>query len=174
MRTSPPTSAPSWRAPSAFVRSVRPMQNRSGRSQNVSPPSIVPGASIRPTVGIPAARVQASMAAGSVARFGLPGRSGIAPRSVTSSGSNVYTRSGDVELDVEHVDARPERRQRLDERVVLAACELEVDRVEEAVGRIVEGGAERRPRPLDEDVEQRRGHALGAEPAIGGQHRRSG
>ena len=42
-----------------------------------------------PSVGIPAARVQASMAAGSGARLGLPGRSGIAPRSVTRSGSNV-------------------------------------------------------------------------------------
>ena len=65
------------------------MQNRSGRSQSVSPPSIVPGASMRPSVGIPAASVHASMAAGSGARFGLPGRSGIAPRSVTSSGSKV-------------------------------------------------------------------------------------
>ena len=65
------------------------MQNRSGRSQNVSPPSTVPGASMRPAVGIPAAAVQASSAAGSPARFGLPGRSGIAPRSVTSSGSKV-------------------------------------------------------------------------------------
>ena len=40
--------AASWRAPASLVRSVRPMQNRSGRSQNVSPPSMVPGASIRP------------------------------------------------------------------------------------------------------------------------------
>ena len=89
MRTSPPTSSASWRAPSALVRNVRPMQNRSGRSQNVSPPSMVPGASIRPSVGMPRAVVHASIAAGSVARFGLPGRSGIAPRSVTSSGSKV-------------------------------------------------------------------------------------
>ena len=89
MRTSPPTSSASWPAPSASVRSVRPMQNRSGRSQNVSPPSTVPGASIRPIVGIPSAVVQASSAAGSAARLGLPGRSGIAPRSVTRRGSKV-------------------------------------------------------------------------------------
>ena len=43
-RTSPPTSVGQLaRAPAAFVRNVRPMQNRSGRSQNVSPPSTVPG-----------------------------------------------------------------------------------------------------------------------------------
>ena len=43
MRTSPPTSVASWSAPAWFVRSVRPITNRSGRSQIVSPPSIVPG-----------------------------------------------------------------------------------------------------------------------------------
>ncbi len=65
------------------------MQNRSGRSQSVSPPSMVPGGSIRPAVGIPASAIHDSRIAGSPARFGLPGRSGTAPRSVTSSGSNV-------------------------------------------------------------------------------------
>ena len=65
------------------------MQNKSGRSQKVSPPSIVPGGSMRPRVGMPAASVQASRMAGSPERFGLPGRSGMAPRSVTRSGSNV-------------------------------------------------------------------------------------
>ena len=54
-RTSPPTRSASWKTPLALLRSVRPMQNRSGRSQNVSPPSIVPGASMRPSVGMPAA-----------------------------------------------------------------------------------------------------------------------
>src|SRR5260221_2878620 len=94
MRTSPPTRAASWRAPSAFVRSVRPMQKRSGRNHRVSPPSTVPGASIQPDKGIPAARVQASSASGSGIRLGLPGRRRIDPRSVTSNGSKVYTRSG--------------------------------------------------------------------------------
>ena len=69
------------------------------------------------------------------------------------------------------MDARAERGQGLDERVVLAPREVEVDRVEEAVRRIVEGGAEGRPGALDQDVEQRRGHALGAEPPIRGHHR---
>ena len=87
IRTSPPTIAASCRAPASLVRSVRPMHSRSGRSQKVSPPSIVPGASIRPRVGMPRAVVQASSTAGSPARFGLPGRSGIAPPSATSSGS---------------------------------------------------------------------------------------
>ena len=45
------------------------MHNRSGRSQNVSPPSRVPGASIRPTVGMPRARVHAS-----TTRLSLPVR----------------------------------------------------------------------------------------------------
>ena len=88
-RTSPPTIAASWRAPSSLVRSVRPMHRRSGRSQNVSPPSIVPGASIRPSVGMPAReRPALEDARARRARFGLPGRSGIAPPSATSSGSN--------------------------------------------------------------------------------------
>ncbi len=55
---------------------------------------------------------------------------------------------------------------------MLAPREVEVDRVEEAVRRIVERGAEGRPGALDQDVEQRRGHALGAEPPFRGHHRR--
>ena len=48
------------------------------------------GASIRPSVGMPAARVHASSDGGLAARgSACPGRSGIAPRSVTSSGSKV-------------------------------------------------------------------------------------
>lgn len=65
------------------------MQNTSGRSQNVSPPSTVPGASIRPAAGIPFASAHAFNADSSPSRFRLPERSAISPRSVTSAGSNV-------------------------------------------------------------------------------------
>ena len=57
-----------------------------------------------------------------------------------------------IALGVELVDRRPEPRQELDEGVVLALGDVEVDRVEEAVGRVVEGPPERRAGPLDEDV----------------------
>ena len=77
-----------------------------------------------------------------------------------------------VGLGLEDVDRRPERGQHLDERVVLPPCQLEVDRMEEPVRGIIEGGPEGRPRPLDEHVTQRRGHALSAEPAAGDRHRR--
>ena len=39
--------------------------------------------------------------------------------------------------------------------------------MEEAVRRVVEGRPERRPGSLDEDVEERRGHALGAVRPLG-------
>jgi len=77
-----------------------------------------------------------------------------------------------VELDVEEMDARAEPGQGLDERIVLATRDREVDRVEEAVCRIIEGGAERESRTLDQDVEERGGHALGAEATVGAGHRR--
>ena len=54
---------------------------------------------------------------------------------------------------------------------MLALRDVEVDRVEEAVRRVVERPPERRAGPLDEDVAQRRGHALGAVPHAGGRHR---
>ena len=38
------------------------------------------------------------------------------------------------------------------------------------MGGIVEGGPERRTRPLDEHLAQRRGHALGTEGAFDGRH----
>ena len=96
------------------------MQNRSGRSQNVSPPSTVPGASMRPRVGIPARRPGLDGV-----RFGAPGSAcrvgaGSPPvgdqqrvedvdevRVVSSSTSSTWTRG-------------PERGQRLDETIVLA------------------------------------------------------
>ena len=75
-----------------------------------------------------------------------------------------------VALRAELVDRRSEAGQELDEGVVLALGDVEVDRVEEAVGRVVEGAPEGRPRPLDQDVAQRRGHALGAEGEGHGLH----
>jgi hypothetical protein len=57
------------------------------------------------------------------------------------------------------------------EGVVLALRARQVDRVQEAVGRVVEGSAERRTRPVDEDVAQRRGRAVAAVPQGGSAHR---
>ena len=92
MRASPPAavaSAASCRAPAAFVRRPRPMHRRSGRSQNVSPPSTVPGASIVPRVGMPWPVIQPARSGVSTRRLARPLRSAMAPRSATSSGSNV-------------------------------------------------------------------------------------
>ena len=172
MRTSPPTRLASCLAPSSFVRSVRPMQNRSGRSHNVSPPSIVPGASIRPTVGMPAAVVQASMRG----RLAEPIRLPRPERDGTPVGDEQRIEGVDevraLRLGIEHVDRRSQARQRVDEGVVLAPGDVEVDRVQEAVLGSIEGGPERRPRRLDEHVEQRSGHALGTESASGHGHAR--
>ena len=86
----------------------RPMHSRSGRSQNVSPPSIVPGASIRPTVGIPWASVHASITAGSPSRFGLPGpqrdRAAVGHEQRVERVDEVRA----VDLGLEVVDRRPE------------------------------------------------------------------
>ena len=49
---------------------------------------------------------------------------------------------------------------------------VEVDRAEEAVGRVVEGPPEGRPRPLHEHLAQVGGHALGAVAPLGQRHRR--
>ena len=132
---------PSWSAASGRCRTGP------GRSQNVSPPSIVPGASMRPSVGMPAAVVQASMAAGSrrPVRLARPerDRAAVGHQQRVEGVDEVRASSSSV---VEHVDARAERREQLDERVVLAPRDVEVDRVEEAVRRVVEGGPERRAR----------------------------
>ena len=61
------------------------------------------------------------------------------------------------------MDGRPEAGQKLDEMVVLALRDLQVHRVQEAVGRVVERPPEGRAGPLHEDLAERRRHALGAE-----------
>ena len=131
------------------------MHSRSGRSQNVSPPSIVPGASIRPAVGIPAAVVHASRTAGSPARFGLAG----AERDRAAVGDQERVEDvGEVRVVVaaglvEDVDGHAEPGQRVDERVVLPAGPIEVDRAEEPA-RTASSYARpnARPGPLDEDL----------------------
>ena len=98
------------------------MQNRSGRSQNVSPPSMVPGASIRPAIGMPASFIQVSSTSGSAAAVGLARserhRTGVGDQDGVEHVDEVRVV---VELDVEHVHVRPEAGQRLDEGIVLAA-----------------------------------------------------
>ena len=134
-----------------------------GGARTCRRPRSCPGASIRPIVGMPVRRcVQASQERPRPRRFGLPGRSGIAPRSVTSSGSKGRPGPGCRSRRRATWTRRPEPREQLDEGVVLALGDVEVDRVEEAVGRVVEGPPERRAGPLDEDLAERRGHALGA------------
>ncbi len=140
------------------------MHSRSGRSQNVSPPSIVPGASIRPAVGIPAAVAHASRTAGSPARLALPGRSGIAPRSEIEQRVEDV---GEVRVVVaaglvEDVDGDAQPGQRVDERVVLPAGPIEVDRAEEPAPRHVVRPPERPARAAHEDFGQVGRHRLRA------------
>ncbi len=139
------------------------MHSRSGRSQNVSPPSIVPGASIRAD-GRDAPGVQPGLDEELLAlsvRLARPERD----RAPVGHEERVelVDEVGRVALGVELVDRRAEAGQELGERVVLAPGDVEVDRMEEAVGRVVERPAEGRPGPLDQDVAERGGHALGAE-----------
>ena len=141
------------------------MHNRSGRSQNVSPPSTVPGAEIRPMVGIPCAVVQRSISSSSPLPVGLAGaerdRPGVRHEQRIELVDEVRARG----LGIEDVDGGAEAGEQFGERVVLALGERQVHGVEEAVGRIVERPPEGRSRPLDEDLAQRRGHALRPERA---------
>ena len=148
--------------------------NRSGRSQNVSPPSTVPGASIRPAVGMPAAVVHASRIAGSPAPVGLarPERDRAARR--RPAAGRTCRRGRDRPVSASRtwtVGPRPARR--LDERRRARA-----GRPPRSTGRrkpwagIVERPPERPPGPLDEDLAERRGHALGAVAPFGQGHSR--
>ena len=172
MRTSPPTRSASWRG-AVRVGPQRPPDAEQVRPQPERVAALdVPGASIRPIVGIPNAVVQASSAAGSGRPIGLArperDRAAVGHQERVEGVDEVGRR----ELRLEDVDPRSERGEDVDEGVVLATRELEVDRVQEPVGRVVERGAERRAGPLHEHVAQWRRHALGAEPASDGRHRR--
>ena len=63
---------------------------------------------------------------------------------------------------VEDVDLDPELVEQLHERRMLASREIEIDRVHEAVRRVIEGAAERLARCAQHDLAQWRGHRLGA------------
>jgi hypothetical protein len=63
------------------------------------------------------------------------------------------------------VHRRTERGEELGEGVVLALRDGKVDGREEAVRGILEGSPEGGTRPFDQHLEERRRHALGAEPA---------
>ena len=65
------------------------MQNTSGRSQNVSPPSAVSPSPSRPSTGMSRPAAHSSIGAASPWRVGLPDRRPMTPRSVTSAESNV-------------------------------------------------------------------------------------
>ncbi len=60
----------------------------------------------------------------------------------------------------ELVDPDPEAGEEAREGIVLATRQLQVDRMAEAVGGLVEGCAECGARPLDENVAERRRHGL--------------
>ena len=146
------------------------MQNRSGRSQNVSPPSMVPGAVDAPErrdAGRLGPGLQQRRLAGAVRLAG-------AERDGAAVGHEQRIERVDevriVGLGLEDVDRRPEPGQDLEERVVLAARNVEVDRVQEAVRGIVECAPEGFAGPFDEHVAQRGGHALGAVAPLGQRH----
>ena len=145
--------------------------NRSGRSQNVSPPSIVPGASIRPTVGMPAAVVQRLEDAparrpGSACPAGAGSRRGGHEQRV----EHVDEVGVAVRLGVEDVDATPSPSSVATSPSCSRRATSRSTRAEEAVGRIVEGPAERRPGRLDQHVAERRGRAVDADAELGGDH----
>ena len=128
----------------------------------MSPPLTVPGASIRATrrhaAGVEPGLDEELLAA--PVRLARPERD----RATVGHEERVelVDEVGRVALGVELVDGRPEARQQLRERVVLAARDLEVDRTAEPVGRIVEGAPEGGAGPLDEHLDEAVGHALGA------------
>lgn len=67
-----------------------------------------------------------------------------------------------IGLRLQGVDVHAETEEQVDVGVVLALSGDQVDRVVEAVRRIVERGAEGRPRAVDEDLAQGRGHGSGS------------
>jgi hypothetical protein len=145
MRTSPADDSGQLARSLGIGAQRPPMQNRSGRTQKVSPPSIVPGASIRPRVRY--ARCRRPCLDGR--RLGRPvrlagpewDRATVGHQQRVEGVHEVRRR----ELGLEQVHARAEPRQGLEERVVLAPREVEVDRVEEAVRRIVEAAPKASP-----------------------------
>ena len=96
-------------------------------------PRSCPGASIRPAVGMPAAVVHASRTAGSPARFGLAGTERDRAAIRDQQRVEVVDEVGVVVAArlVEDVDRHAQPGQYVDERVVLAAGPIEVDRAEE-------------------------------------------
>ena len=132
-------SPASWRAPASLVRSVRPMHSRSGRSQNVSPPSIVPGASIRPSVGMPRAARPRLEDVG-LARRGWACRAGAGSRRRRRSAAGRRRRRGPGRPSRRRGRGRrPRGRSRSSTRPSCSRrARVEVDRVQEARRRVVE------------------------------------
>ena len=92
------------------------MQKRSGRSHSVSPPSIVPGASMRPTVGMPWAARPCLEGGWLACTIGLAGperdRAAIGHEERVEGVDEVRA----FDLGLEDVDLRTERSEQLDER----------------------------------------------------------
>ena len=113
-------------------------------------------------VGIPAAEVHASRPPVRRPGSACPAGAG-SPRGRSRAAGRRRRRGPGSSVSVSRTwTVAPRRASVVGEDVVLALRDVEIDRMEEAVGRVVEGGPERGPRSLDEDVEQRSGHALGA------------
>ena len=131
-RTSPPTRSPSCATPVAFVRSVRPMQKRSGRSQKVSPLDRARRLDLaqRRDAGRRRPALEDGGLVGPV-RLPRPKRDGAA------IGDEQRVEGIDevrvVGLLVEHVHRRPKAREDVDEGGVLGARDLEIAGVQEAV-----------------------------------------
>ena len=141
------------------------MQKMSGRSQNVSPPSAVAGASSRPRTGMSCASAQASTAASSPRRVGLPERSAISAAVGHQGRVERVDEVGAGCLGLELVDGDTKSGQDGAEGVVLAAGLGQVDRVQESVSGVFVRAAERLARALHQHLMERGGHALGAEAA---------
>ena len=140
----------------------------------MSPASTVPGASIRPAVGMSRAsgpRFEDRRLAGPV-RLARPEghRAALGHEQRIEHVDEIRVGRG-VVRGSEVMDPDAEAVERSDEPVVLAPGSIEVDRAEEAVGRIVEGPPEGGAGPLDEDVAQGGRRAARAVAALGRHHR---
>ncbi len=139
-----------------------------GRSQKVSPPSAVAGASSRPAMGMPWSCAHASTAASSPRRVGLPERSGITPAVGDQDRIEGVDQVGAADVSAPSSwTLRPRSVRMLAQRVVLALRRVEVDRVQVAVardrrrpGRTPRRGGSRAPRGAARSCSGRQGERV--------------
>ena len=141
------------------------MQKVSRSSQKVSPPSTVPGASMRPMTGMPRARVPGLVGGLFAPAIRLPraeqDRAAVGDQRRVEGVAEVRVGG----LDTQLVDPHPELAQRACEAIVLGLRTGQVHGPQEPVRRIVKGAPEGGSGALHQRIAQGRHEALGAEAA---------